>query len=375
VVNFSFKRDFFSIIAAFILIFSHALVYADDSVQSVKNSQLEQFRGEQKCYVQAVANEAWEVGLDCAINSLRLGRELYSSGHKNITALTHNYGLMLAKNKQYKRASEELKKVYKLYKKTYGPQSEAVAWLLIDLADSQVKLDSGSASKNYVKGLKILASQESYQPLNNAKIALDASVHLSSLLLTRSAGERAIRLAKDAYDVYYKTYGAAHRQTALAALTLGKLRYLKKDYKKAVDFLQRSLVNPDTGKYAHGILVEIYTKTGRSDLAEKHKKVLASVLPRRGESDNYIPVYVESPKYPNRALRRGKEGYAVVSLTITEQGTTRQPVLVEEYPEGWSFGKEALKVVDKLKYAPRVENGKAVEVPGVLYKYSFKINK
>ena len=45
--------------------------------------------------------------------------------------------------------------------------------------------------------------------------------------------------------------------------------------------------------------------------------------------------------------------------------------LLEEWPENYGFGKSALKAADKLKYNPRVINGVAVEVPGVLYKFSF----
>ena len=35
------------------------------------------------------------------------------------------------------------------------------------------------------------------------------------------------------------------------------------------------------------------------------------------------------------------------------------------------FGKSAVKAAIKLKYNPRVINGVAVEVPGVLYKFTF----
>jgi len=90
---------------------------------------------------------------------------------------------------------------------------------------------------------------------------------------------------------------------------------------------------------------------------------------------DYIPVYVPQPQYPRRAQTRGKEGYAVVQVIITTMGGVREPVLIEEWPEGWGFGRSALKAANKLKYNPRVVDGVAEEVPGVLYKFTFQMAK
>ena len=90
---------------------------------------------------------------------------------------------------------------------------------------------------------------------------------------------------------------------------------------------------------------------------------------------DFIPVYVPQPDYPPIALRRGISGYAVIEVVITETGGVRDPKLVEEYPENKGFGKYALRAAKKLKYKPRVVDGVAEEVPGVLYKFSFQIAK
>jgi len=86
---------------------------------------------------------------------------------------------------------------------------------------------------------------------------------------------------------------------------------------------------------------------------------------------DFIPVYVPQPRYPSRAERSGKAGYAVVEVTVTTSGGVRDVKLMEEWPENYGFGKSAAKAASKLKYNPRVVNGVAVEVPGVLYKFSF----
>ena len=90
---------------------------------------------------------------------------------------------------------------------------------------------------------------------------------------------------------------------------------------------------------------------------------------------DYIPVYVPQPQYPRRAQTRGKEGYAVVEVIITSTGGVRDPIMIEEFPEGWGFGRAAVKAALKLKYNPRVVDGVGQEVPNVLYKFSFQMAK
>ncbi|HBO16172.1 MAG TPA: energy transducer TonB [Porticoccaceae bacterium] len=90
---------------------------------------------------------------------------------------------------------------------------------------------------------------------------------------------------------------------------------------------------------------------------------------------DYIPVYVPQPQYPRRAQTRGKEGYAVVEVIITTTGGVRDPKMIEEDPEGWGFGRAALKAAKKLKYNPRVIDGVPEEVSGVLYKFTFQMAK
>ncbi len=84
-----------------------------------------------------------------------------------------------------------------------------------------------------------------------------------------------------------------------------------------------------------------------------------------------IPVFVPTPRYPPRAERQGKAGYAVVSVTITPTGTTKDIVLLEESPENYGFGKSAVKAAEKLRYNPKIVDGVGVDVPGVVYKFSF----
>ncbi len=88
---------------------------------------------------------------------------------------------------------------------------------------------------------------------------------------------------------------------------------------------------------------------------------------------DYIPVFVPQPTFPRRAQDRGVSGYAVVRVTITTTGAVRDPELVEEHPENYGFGRAAVRAAERLRYNPRMVDGEPVEVPGVMYRFSFQI--
>jgi len=88
----------------------------------------------------------------------------------------------------------------------------------------------------------------------------------------------------------------------------------------------------------------------------------------------YLPIVKVRPIYPNRALSRGIEGYVIVEFTVTKQGTIKDAVIVESKPKG-IFDRAAIQAASKFKYKPRVIDGVAIEVPGVLNKITFEIEE
>jgi protein TonB len=93
-----------------------------------------------------------------------------------------------------------------------------------------------------------------------------------------------------------------------------------------------------------------------------------------GEGD-YLPIVKVAPIYPQRALTRGVEGYCVVEYTVTRQGTTRDPIVVEDQCTSSLFHRASLQAALKFKYKPRVIDGEAVEVRGVQNKFTYEITE
>jgi protein TonB len=92
-----------------------------------------------------------------------------------------------------------------------------------------------------------------------------------------------------------------------------------------------------------------------------------------GSADgDYLPIVKVAPIYPRRAQDRGIEGYVIIEFTVTKTGAVRDPKVVE-YDPSTIFNKAALNAALKFKYKPRIVNGEAIEVHGVLNKITFRL--
>lgn len=91
-----------------------------------------------------------------------------------------------------------------------------------------------------------------------------------------------------------------------------------------------------------------------------------------GEGD-YLPIVKVAPIYPDRALSRGLEGFCIVEYTVTRQGTTRDPRVLEGQCTSSLFHRASIQAALKFKYKPRVVDGEAIEVPGVRNKFTYQI--
>jgi len=102
----------------------------------------------------------------------------------------------------------------------------------------------------------------------------------------------------------------------------------------------------------------------------------------------YIPLFKVVPIYPRRAQERGTMGYALVSFTITETGSVENAVPVEGYCSSKSpedpavefrpcsmFNSASARAALKLKYKPKIVDGKAVRVDDVLHRFTYILDE
>jgi protein TonB len=100
---------------------------------------------------------------------------------------------------------------------------------------------------------------------------------------------------------------------------------------------------------------------------------LASADLSSGGSDrDVVPLVRVEPQYPMSAKQRGIEGWVELKFTITAAGTVSNIVITASAP-GTIFNRAAVKAVGRWKYNPKIENGTAVDRPGVRQRIKFEL--
>lgn len=87
-----------------------------------------------------------------------------------------------------------------------------------------------------------------------------------------------------------------------------------------------------------------------------------------------VPIVRVQPQYPLRAAENGTEGWVEVQFTISPTGTVKDPLVLNSKP-GTVFNRAAIKAIRKWKYNPKIEDGVAIERPGVKVRLTFKLDK
>ena len=101
---------------------------------------------------------------------------------------------------------------------------------------------------------------------------------------------------------------------------------------------------------------------------------------------DFIPLFKIHPVYPRRAQERGTEGFAIVSFTITDSGSVEDAKVIsgscgdlagseEKMKPCTIFNNASIRAALKLKYKPKVVDGKAASVEDVLHRFTFSLEK
>jgi TonB family protein len=96
--------------------------------------------------------------------------------------------------------------------------------------------------------------------------------------------------------------------------------------------------------------------------------------------DKFItPMYTVAHTYPTGALNRGIQGYCTVTFDVTSAGTTSNihikpgDCMTSTGKVTDIFSQSSISAIKKFKYKPKIENGQAIEMKAVTYKFSYKI--
>jgi protein TonB len=93
--------------------------------------------------------------------------------------------------------------------------------------------------------------------------------------------------------------------------------------------------------------------TGTAILALAITTLAFSAAPAMAQDagEDRVRTNVEAPSYPRSAQRRGVEGFAVVSYTVSADGEIENATVIEGQPEG-VFDRAVIRAIEGWAYAP-----------------------
>ncbi len=100
---------------------------------------------------------------------------------------------------------------------------------------------------------------------------------------------------------------------------------------------------------------------------------VAGVTSFENADADYMPLVKVAPMYPRRAAARGLAGWVLVRFTVTAAGSVKDVKVVESTDP--IFERAAVQAALKFKYKPRIVDGEAVEVTGVLHYIRFDVEE
>jgi TonB family protein len=337
-------------------------------------------------YNAAVDRRDLKAALALAEQVLPLGKAVFGEGSKSLAALTHNYGNMLLKNGEPKRALSVLLDVVKLYAKVHDDAALEYVQLYLDLADAERKTDYES---NWTKWMDdaIRVGNTSYgsKSADYALLLLDIG-HIE-LVNQGPEGESHIRRGFELLES-----SAEKPRWAYANFVRAKLDMAHKRYKTALSYLDTCIqglnaVPPEsvdktmlmTALAFQSVALE---ETEQSEQATAALQQIGLIKEQLGDT-SAEPVFRASPKFPSSIdmtqtgklidVERTNEGSVMVTFDVNEKGFTTNHQI--EFSVGPStYIDAALDALKKSRYAPRYVNGQPAPLTGLRFQYRFLIN-
>ena len=351
-----------------------AIAFVSSAVFADEKSDKKAFREAYKAYQEAEASGNRAAALVSAQKAFEFGEKVFGPDHSNTAALLLNYGRLIYRHEE---AREVLEDAVNRYEKLYGKDAQELIDPLMDLAANSTRVGTlGGAKRIYRRALNLASQHYPGNTMMEGTIRLE----MGKVALQEAYSREALKHLKKARELLASVEGnRALAQIADADFYIGKYQMTKKDFDEAEDSLLRSLEVFET--YApnsritmtnHAFLIRVYEEQGLSDEATKHCRAIGAKTPANPDQD-YIPVYRKHPIYPLSAQRAGKEGYAIIELTVDENGFVKDPKVIERDGPS-SFETASLDAVRSFRYAPRYENGKPVDSKGVRYRFTYGLS-
>lgn len=304
---------------------------------------------------------------------------------KSRLAATFNYGSLLNLNRKEEIAEPILEESVTLYEAHYGPDHLELISPLIELGHAKIRFGKIHSDKGpYERALAIAEKNVGKDHVFYVKL----STEIIEYRLINQIRERKIstyiKRLKENRKVVEEKAGNDNFLVARINYRIGQLYELQKKNKAAKDHLalavpifDKTLPNDYLTRHVHASLVKLYELAGEKDKATEHCKAVGKIDSHNKDikkGQDFLPLYVKTPVYPNAALSRNISGFANISFTVSKEGKPKD-IKVLNVKGHDSFAAAATKAVKKFRYAVIHKNGKPIEHHDVIYKFTFNIER
>lgn len=322
-----------------------------------------QFKDAYQQFNYAVSNNDKAKQLEYAELSYQLATKIYQESDINLANLAINLANQYIKHYQFEKAEKLLMPIVKIYKRKYDKNALEFINLYFSLAQSKTYSEVKSRERYFQKAIDIAEFHSDKNPMLVAELQLEAAHHL---LLSGSNKSKMILEAQAFFQQHLKPEDT---RLLRANFIAGKYHLAKRKLDKAINSFKQSI---DTFEQSQGpthplelttraFLVESLEKEGRSDEATEHCIAIGKMTPW-DESQKPVPLYRIGAKYPLSMITKRREGFVKIKFTLSKNGFVTAATVIDS-AGGKIFENSALSALKKWRYAPKFENGVAVEVP------------
>jgi TonB family protein len=333
-------------------------------------------------------NEAWlsykaalqtpqvDLQIQSAKNVLDAARLIFDLSDERLPLIMVNYGRALITGKRHDEARTVLERSLELAMDIHGKDSAQLVAILSSLAETHNEFKDSDKQRYYKRAKKILERDGGKDSEVYAALMLNAGTDIYSSS-DASVSKTYLQIARDSF---LRIGGNGDFRAGVAAYYLAKVEFSRRKFKVSTTHLMDALPafqsdDQASVKYqlhTRALLVQVYERRGKSDLATEHCVAIGRLSKLRGDQD-YEPLFRMAPRYPEKMLSQGSEGFVDIAFTVDEFGFVRNPEVIRTGRRDRGFKRAAIEAVERFRYAPRFEDGEAVSVENVKTRITFEL--
>ena len=362
-----------------LLFFSHFSFAQGEDTESFKDIYQQ--------YKSSLEQNDQEKTLKLAERALELGRKAFEPGSENLLSLQFNLATAMFENKSGSEAYRLMAEVLDGFEAVKGKESIEYFEALTNRLRFGSK-DYFNLKRRERKNLKNLAQEaiELSETLSEKHPSHAPIFHYEVAKLMGNTGvfdaipTTAEQYVTKAYEVNQSLLSDIDVKTVELAFILASIKEARNKNRAATELYENVVQSlTETLKVSHPYelaararLVNLYEKLDESNQATEHCVAIGQMTPWNDEIEP-LPLYRLSPKYPQSKARALRNGLVRMTFTIDEMGFVRDAVVTKS-EGGSAFAHEAKKALEKWRYAPKFEHGKATKAEGMKVQLDFKVD-